>query len=149
MPIISADDLPDEVAESLAEMLSGMGKKKRRRGYGKEKMLPEALQMRLEEAAGIYAKSLDHCPYGIGDLVTPRNGYAIKGHGRLYRVVDLCENPAPDFRSGDVGNVVHGRRQDMRVMTIIHDDIVCFWSESYQYEPYDPAVHKGEDENEE
>lgn len=139
------DDLPEELVQAL-QGLVGKGPHGKR-GFGKEKILPEALKERIAEGARLYATSLHHCPYEVGDWVTPRNGFSIKGHGNPYMVVDLLMNPAPAFMAGEPGNASHGRRMDMRVLTMIQDNIVGFWVESYQYEQYDWAKsYKHDDE---
>lgn len=129
------DKMPEEVVKALQDLIGKTPHGKR--GHGKEKLLPEVVKFRVEEGADIYAQSLNGCPYSIGNWVTARKGYGVNGHGRPYKVVDTRTLPSPDFVAGEAGNINHGRRVDMRIMSLMEDNIVCFWAESYQYEPYD------------
>lgn len=143
MPMIgSMDDLPPELIDALGEMIGKTRHGTSNRGvFGKNKILPEAVMMRVEEAAKLYAASLHACPYAIGDWVTPREGYGINGTGNPYMVVDLMDHPAPAMLTDGAGSTSNGRRTDMRVMTLLGDDVACFWAESYSYELYDAKVH--------
>lgn len=138
--VIDLGNMPDDLKEALGEALHhALGSKKaRKRGWQEsEKPLPEARILRIKEAADIYKRSLTGCPYGPGDWVTPRDGYAIKGHGHPYMVVDINPMPTFIFDPEGSGQASDGRRPDMRVLTLIDGEIVCFWCESYQYEEID------------
>jgi len=97
------------------------------------KFLPEAAIMRLREAASAYAVG---CPFKVGDIVTLRKGYNIKGDGDPAIVVEVASVPHRTFDDQDPGAQLFGMRLDMRTVCIRGDRVCAHWQESWHFEPY-------------
>jgi hypothetical protein len=93
--------------------------------------LPEAQVATLKEVAARYAAG---CPFKPGDLVTARPGHNVKGVGHPHVVLDT-RSAEPSF-NGESGSCLNGRREDIRVATIMRGHVAAFWDESWHYEPY-------------
>lgn len=108
--------------------------------------LPEAVIMELEQIAERYARGN---PFKVGDIVTPRKGYGTKGEGEPMVVLQVLDEPVQnmtdrsfaDSTPSVVGFSVFGKRLDMRVAGWSNGSYSPFWSESWEYEFYDEAVH--------
>lgn len=81
-------------------------------------------------------------PFKPGDLVTPRAGHNIRGHGKPMVVLEVFPpGSLTDASSSEreySGNFV--RRPNMRVLTIADGHFVPFLAESFAYEPYTGEV---------
>ena len=92
----------------------------------------------LREIAETYQKP---CPFKVGDLVTPRRGYWVKGAGEPHVVVEVFDPPRRFFSQEDceaVNTITYGARLDMRVvcMSSHSRSIVAYCGESWGYEPF-------------
>ena len=91
---------------------------------------------------GVAQRYAAGCQFKPGDLVTPREGYNIKGAGLPQVVLEVIDDPidAPipgSTKPSDYGNPGFGARLDMRTAGIAPDGVVCaWWGESWQFEPY-------------
>lgn len=99
-------------------------------------LLPEA---QTEELKAIAARYSMGCQFRPGALVTPRPGFATKGVGQPHIVLEVKDDPRPDFTAEKthVDSAAYGRKFDMRVACYVRNDLVLtFWVESYQYETF-------------
>lgn len=94
--------------------------------------LPEAAVASLRETCDRYVAG---CPFAVGDLVTPRKDFNMKGAGDPQIVVEVAATPIRPF-DGDHGSHAFGPRLDIRFATIARGDLIMFWCESWQYEAY-------------
>jgi hypothetical protein len=100
--------------------------------------LPEAAIATLKEVCERYVAG---CPFRVGDVVTPRRGYAVAAEGRPHVVVEIADPPIRNFSdgSGSYGSNSYGVRIDIRVAHIHRGRLIMHWAESWQFEPYPPA----------
>lgn len=106
---------------------------------------PAAVVMDLREAAALYATSVASCPYKIGDIVTPRQHFTVKGAGEPHIVVDMVADVSPLFDSGEPGSNAWGKRIDMRIIQMSNGNRVSHWVESFEFELYADAVKRKAD----
>lgn len=86
-----------------------------------------------------YQEFLIACPFKQGDLVTPLASSNTVGPGEPCVVLEL-RSGGPIFY-GDRGTPEFGARCDMRIARFMEgDNIVRFWVESVDFEPYKPAL---------
>lgn len=96
-------------------------------------ILPEAQVMTLKEIAARYSER----PFSVGDLVTPRTGYNLKGAGAPHIVVEVL--PSGEFLSppnASGGSPSFGARYSMRIVCLDSNEYVAFWVEPWTFEPY-------------
>lgn len=115
--------------------------------------LPEAVIMDLTSIAERYSAPN---PFKVGDIVTPRRGYNIRGSGEPHVVLET-ETSVPRFSvdQSETSSSSFGRKLDMRVACLTPAGprffYQAFWGESWCYEFYEDAVRRGgpvgEDEN--
>ena len=98
-------------------------------------ILPEAAVMRLREAAAIQANPPR---FAVGDLVTPRMGMNVRGHGEPHIVVEVNHEASPVF-TGNCRGDSYGNRPQCRIMSIMQGEVACHWLEAYRLEPYTAA----------
>ena len=112
-------------AFDLSDILGGMDERK----------APPAMAAELlVEYRDRYQEFLEGCRFKPGDLVTPLADSIIAGAGEPCIVIELrCCTP---IFEGDPSTPQFGQRLDMRVARFMGDDIVRFWAESVDYEPY-------------
>jgi hypothetical protein len=84
------------------------------------------------------------CPFKPGDLITPRKHHNLKGAGQPHVVLAVVERkPLQDILSDQIAqnpNMTMARAPDMRVLNIAGGQVVSFWEESFNYEPYTGPV---------
>lgn len=100
--------------------------------------LPEAAVASLRETCDRYVRGN---PFKVGDLVTARKGFNVKGGGDPHIVVELVGDamaPPPRFVGDESahGKSFYGARLDIRVAHISRGQMIMHWAESWQYEPY-------------
>lgn len=125
-------DIQDIVAELTRKLNEKKGKLE-----DDVKIHPEAVIMRLREAAKRYARSVENCPFGLGELVTPVIDSWLHGSGEPHIVIDIWPDPEPDFTNGEINTVEFGNRFDMRVASILRGCVVAHWVESYQFKHWE------------
>lgn len=127
------------VGLDLGQILGSMhGGDEERNGNGYNVTIqPEAQIAEMREQAKDYADTLIDCRFKVGDLITPKSIMSIKGCGAPHIVVEVRKaEPYFSPRFGD-GSSGQGNRNDVRVLCYIsNDNMVPFWVESWQYEPY-------------
>lgn len=76
-----------------------------------------------------------------GDIVTPKRQSGTKGAGLPHIVLETNYGCEP-YWTEDGTSARNGRRHEVRVMCYVNNEqMVPFWGESHEYEPYDPKVH--------
>jgi hypothetical protein len=99
--------------------------------------LPEAAIADLRELCSRYTAG---CPFRVGDLVTPRGGYNLRGPGDPHIVVEVADVPVRNLDnsadSSGWASCAFGARLDIRVAHIQNGKMTMHWSESWMYEPY-------------
>lgn len=134
MPIISGTTIGEDAMRRVMEAL----------GQSPEHQKipdPEAIVMELRERLATYTTCKDVIPYKVGDIITPRRGSGVRGQGLPHIVVEVNPTAKPDFGVGNCGSVTYGCRPQMRTISLNQGDYVCFWNEAHVFEPYDPAIH--------
>lgn len=122
----------------IMEMLASEG---RRRGRDRDddapKSPPDVLCKTLREIAARYSAP---CPFKVGDLVTVRKGYNLKGEGEPIIVIEVAEQPIRNFACvddpSDVASMAYGSKLDVRTAHERGGNIVSHWQESWCLEPY-------------
>ncbi len=115
--------------EDLARMLAGGGRSDDRE---ERKHTPDdVLAITLKEISARYAAGN---PFKVGELITPRKGYGIKGEGRPHVVVEIADKPLVST-SGGSGSPEFGARLDIRVICE-QCHVHAYWMESWQFERY-------------
>lgn len=94
---------------------------------------PTFIAQALRDEAAFYAR---HCPFQVGDLVTPRKGTTYKGAGEAHIVVAIIEDAEHDLSLGGVGSIKHGKRFDMRVLCWEQGAFPPYWVESASFEAW-------------
>lgn len=94
---------------------------------------PVFIAQALRDEAAYYAR---HCPFLVGDLVTPRKGTTMTGAGEANIVIDVNEVAEPNLSLGEVGSSRHGNRYDMRVLAWRAGRFAPFWVESAEFEAW-------------
>jgi len=117
----------------LVEMLSGMHRDDE--DYA-ARPLPEAQVETLKEIAARYA----HCDFKVGDLVTPRQGFNVKGSGHPHIVVEVAPFDSPVVPTGEeAGSCTFGARYTMRVASLCQgSSYAAHWVEHWAFETYEP-----------
>lgn len=101
-------------------------------------ILPEAAIETLKEVAARYVAD---CPFKVGDIVTPRRGFSVRGAGRPNVVLEVIGAPIRNFVTFEpdhTGLNSFGRKIDMRVVEA-DGNIRAFWVESWAFEAYEVA----------
>jgi hypothetical protein len=141
----------DDFIEALANAV-GAKKGSRNSKPTSRPPLREAVISTLKDLAAAYG----HCPFEVGDLVTPRQGLNLRDAGGLHIVVYVDPDAHHHFTGGDEGHIQthsvgYGRYLDVRVLSFCHGGgewcYIPFWMESWQLQPYDPdedPTYKGE-----
>lgn len=100
--------------------------------------IPEA---QIEELKDICSRYVAGCPFKVGDIVTPRRGYNIKGSGHPHIVIEVPAEPHRPFdviAPSEAASHPYGARRDMRVVCMTDRGLSysAFWAESWTFEPY-------------
>lgn len=100
--------------------------------------LPEVQVLTLRE---VYARYAEGCTFKPGDIVTPREGYAVKGAGVPHIVLSVGLYPAPPIWPADptsASSSTFGKRLDMRVAALNAESGRMFanWVESWEFEAW-------------
>lgn len=117
-------EIPDHMVQSMLE-----GGKPREET---PRPLPEAQIMMLRELYEAYHTQ----QFAPGDIVTPRAGTGINGAGNPTIVLEVRDDAELDFSTNRPGPFF-GRRLEMRVMTLMDEDYLTFWTEMWPYVMYD------------
>lgn len=120
----------------LSELLGGCNDMEEQRAA---LPLPEAQVATLRE---VYERYATGCQFRPGDLVTPRNGFNLRGVGIPHIVLEVRSpedalRPASD-NPQDTGSTRYYPRLDVRVACRHATDrsVCAFWQESWCHEPY-------------
>ncbi len=95
----------------------------------------DVLAITLKEISARYAAGN---PFKVGELITPRKGYGIKGEGRPHVVVEIAEKPLVPGETNS-GSPDFGARLDIRVICE-QCHLHAYWNESWQFEHYTGPV---------
>jgi hypothetical protein len=139
--VITNDDGDDPLGGFMRQILGGNGgddgsPDEREDAHFYPKIDEDAAIMRLMEASVHYKREN---PFVVGDLITPREGYAVKGVGTPCIVVEV-RNDAPFNFNMDASSATYGDREDIRVLRFLRkpggkgEMVVSFWTESWNYE---------------
>ena len=83
--------------------------------------------------------------FQVGDLVTPRKGSNLRGRGQPHIIVEVNGEATPDWDKSDHTSHNYGRRPQLRMFVAMNsnetpeDQMVPFWVEAWQLEPWDEA----------
>jgi len=106
---------------------------------------PEVLCLTLREVAERYNSD---CAFKVGDLVTPRAHYNVRGAGRPHVVVEVFATPVRNYDCvesvSDIASQAFGSKNDIRVVAEDREQIVPFVVESWKFEPYTGPGSKAE-----
>lgn len=95
--------------------------------------LPEAQIERLRELAAAYAAG--PTVYEIGNLVMVRKGVNMRGVGLPAIIIEIGDR-TPDF-SQSSDSTFYGGCRDLRILRFEnHDNVVPFWVQAHEVEPY-------------
>lgn len=123
-----SDTFNEMMAAALAESVNSNG--------SEAPPLPEAEIETLREVCGNYTNP---CPFRIGDIITPRQGYNITNAGRPQIVVEIADPPHRNFETilpDAHSSQAWGSRLDIRVAHYGNGTLIMHWVESWQFEPY-------------
>ncbi|QRE76501.1 hypothetical protein [Methylobacterium aquaticum] len=126
-------------ALDLSDLLAAASRNGSRREDRDEptKTPPDVLCLTLQEVAARYVSP---CPFKVGDIVTPRNGYYYNNVGVPHVVLEVRNSPIQNFDivedMRDQAMPTFGARFDVRVATELLGKIIAFWQESWALEAY-------------
>lgn len=120
MKVSSIEELQDIVSR-ISSVVSG---------NREQVKLNRATLEKLREECRIYREHREHCPFKIGDIVTQRAGHGNrKDHPAI--VVEVNDLATPVFYGPEpVSSSGFGPIPNVRVLTIVGDDVAMFWTES-------------------
>lgn len=135
MPSFDMSDMPEEVKDAIKQVLvRSMGKSSDSEFHSKVPV--DAQLIRLSEVAQMYDENFASPVFKRGDIVTPMKQYGIKGSGNPHVVLELLPNAEPMFIADKMSSPLNGGRSNMRIATFVDEEILCYWVEAFQYQPW-------------
>ncbi len=117
----------------LSELLLAAASSRPRSDDAKERRTPDdVLALTLKE---IQQRIQSGCPFKVGDLVTPREGYGTKGVGRPYVVIEVFSEPVRALNPKDLFSPAYGVVHDIRILGE-QCHLHAYMAASYEYEKY-------------
>lgn len=108
---------------------------------GKKDELPASVQAkRLVAMYKLYQEHRKHCPFGPGDLVTPRDGVNFKGAGDPHIVLEVRADAEPQFSIGEPNSSGFGHRLNIRVACMHGEILTPFWMESWVLDKWEGNI---------
>jgi hypothetical protein len=102
------------------------------------KIDPLAAKMRIEEAGKRYLESEQGPRFKVGDWITPPSDSFAKDAGAPHLVIATRKSDHVFFNEIDAGgSAIQGRRMDTRVLRLMDDCILAFWTESAEFVPWE------------
>lgn len=106
-------------------------------GKGDES-LPDA-DAQIKDLIAIKERYTEGCPFKVGDLVTPRKGFNLRGVDQPAIVLQVLEKPLQDLSNSaeQMNSCMYGCKIDMRVLRYSDSKtIVAWWEESWKFRKY-------------